>query len=87
MDKDKEKMTTTLSLYFDRIEEAEDGETDAILYYENEEGDFLNVIMPGKLLPANSIEGDYLTLTISRDEAKTAAALSESRRLLKDTKG
>lgn len=80
-------MTTTLSLYFDRIEEAEDGETDAILYYENEEGDFLNVIMPGKLLPANSIEGDYLTLTISRDEAKTAAALSESRRLLKDTKG
>ena len=87
MDKDKEKMTTTLSLYFDRIEEAEDGETDAILYYENEEGDFLNVIMPGKLLPENSIEGDYLTLTISRDEAKTAAALSESRRLLKDTKG
>ena len=87
MDKDKEKMTTTLSLYFDRIEEAEDGETDAILYYENEEGDFLNVIMPGKLLPENSIEGDYLTLTISRDEAKTAAALSESRRLLKDAKG
>ena len=87
MDSQKEKGTKKINVYLDRVEELEDGATSAVLLYEEEEDEFLDIILPGKFLPENSIEGDYLTITISRNEEKTESALNESRRLLKGTEG
>ncbi len=72
-----------ISAYLDRIEELEDGSAKAVFLFEDEEGDFIEFVLPTDLLPADAEEGEYLTITISRDKDKTADALDEARQLLK----
>ena len=43
------------------------------------------LVLPADLIPADSGEGDYLTLKIVRDADKTNAALEEARRLLQES--
>ena len=63
----------------DRIEEGR-----AVLYIgESEE----KVVFPAHLLPRELGEGDYLTLHIQADTARTRAAMEESKALLKELKG
>ena len=77
----KEKI---LSVFLDRIEEEEDGSATAIFLLEDEEDEFREFVLPADFLPEGAGEGEYLTLTISRDEEQTTAALDEARELLKN---
>jgi len=56
-------------------------ENKAVLLLGDEE---IKVIFPKRYLPDGLKEGDYLQMTLSYDEAATAAAKSESERLLRD---
>ena len=56
-------------------------ENKAVLLLGDEE---IKVIFPKQYLPDGLKEGDYLQMTISYDELATAAAKSESERLLRD---
>ena len=72
-----------VSAYLDRIEELEDGSSTAVFMFEDEEEDFIEFTLPTDLLPEGTEEGEYLTIKISRDVAKTAEALDEARAFLK----
>ena len=84
MDSTEEKGIKEISIYLDRIEELEDGSAEAILYVEDDEDEFREFVLPADFLPEDAAEGDYLTLTISREQDKTQEALEEARRLLKN---
>ena len=84
MDSTEEKGIKEISIYLDRIEELEDGSAEAILYVEDDEDEFREFVLPADFLPEDAAEGDYLTLTISREKDKTQEALEEARRLLKN---
>ena len=73
-----------LSVYLDRIEKLEDGSATAVFLIEDEEDEFREFVLPADFLPEDAGEGEYLTIKISRDEAKTAEALDEARTLLKN---
>lgn len=74
-----------LNAYLDRIEELEDGSAMAVFIIEDDEDEFREFVLPADFLPEDAGEGEYLTITISRDVEKTQAALDEARELLKRT--
>ncbi len=76
----------TAGVYLDRFEELEDGTTEAILLLDDGEDDYSGEIaLPAKFIPTDVNEGDYLTLKLSRDDAKTNSALEEARKLLQES--
>ena len=83
MDNAKEKGQKEISVYLDRIEELEDGSEVAVFLFEEEEDEFQEFTLPADLLPEDADEGEYLTITISREQDKTQEALEESKELLK----
>lgn len=85
MDRREEKNFKEISVYFDRAEELEDSESEAVLLADEGDEEYSGeFVLPVKYLPENASEGDYLTLTISRDEDKTNAALDEARKILSE---
>lgn len=81
MDSSKETRQKEITVYLDRIEELEDGTAKAVFLVEVDEDEFSEFVLPAKFLPEDADEGEYLTLTISRDEDKTQTALDEAREL------
>jgi len=79
MDSAEEKRQKEITAYLDRIEELEDGSATAVFYVEDEEDEFRQFVLPADFLPEDADEGEYLTLTISREQEKTQAALDEAR--------
>ena len=79
MDSAEEKRQKEITAYLDRIEELEDGSATAVFYVEDEEDEFRQFVLPADFLPEDAGEGEYLTLTISREREKTQAALDEAR--------
>lgn len=82
MDSSKEKGQKEVTAYLDRIEELEDGTAKAVFLVEDDEDEFSEFVLPAKFLPEDVGEGEYLTITISRDENKTQTATDEARELL-----
>ena len=86
MDSTEEKITSDekiISVYLDRIEELEDGTSEAVLLVDDGGDEYsAQVILPAEFLPANVSDGDYLTIKISYDEEKTQAAFETARQLL-----
>ena len=72
-----------ISAFLDRIEEQEDGTATAVFLIEEEDDEFREFVLPADFLPEDADEGEYLTIKISRDKAKTTASLDEARELLK----
>lgn len=79
MDGVREKSKKEITAYLDRIEELEDGSATAVFYFEEEEDEFREFVLPADFLPEDADDGEYLTLTISREVEKTQAALDEAR--------
>lgn len=79
-----EKSSKEITAYLDRIEELEDGSATAVFLIEDDEDEFREFVLPADFLPEDVGEGEYLTLTISREQEKTQAALEEAQRLLKN---
>jgi hypothetical protein len=79
MDCAKETGQKEIIAYLDRIEKLEDGSAKAVFYVEDDEDDFRQFVLPADFLPEDADEGEYLTLTISREQEKTQAALVEAR--------
>lgn len=75
-----------ITAYLDRIEELEDGSATAVFYVEDDEDDFRQFVLPADFLPDDAGEGEYLTLTLARETAKTQAALDAARELLNRTR-
>lgn len=73
-----------INAFLDRIEELEDGTATAVFFIEEEEDEFREFVLPADFLPEGTDEGEYLTIKISRDKAKTTEALDEARELLKN---
>ena len=66
----KEDGSTRRTLaYIDRIEEVEEGEDKAVLYIGEETEDMIKLVLPVSILPEDAWEGDYVTLTITIDNA------------------
>ena len=84
MDSSKDTRPKEVTAYLDRIEKLEDGSATAVFLLEDEEDEFREFVLPADFLPDDADEGEYLTITISRDETKTQAALDEARELLKN---
>ena len=86
MDSTEEKITSDekiISVYLDRIEELENGTSEAVLLVDDGGDEYsTQVILPAEFLPANVSDGDYLTIKISYDEEKTQAAFETARQLL-----
>lgn len=76
--------TKEITAFLDRIEELEDGSAEAVFLFEEEEDEFREFTLPADLLPDAAGEGEYLTITISRAQEKTKAALDEARELRKN---
>ena len=73
------------SVYLDRIEELEDGTADAVLLLDDGEDEYsAQIVIPASCLPDDVSDGDYLTIKISYDEAKTKAAFETARQILND---
>ena len=72
-----------VSVYLDRLEELEDGTAEAILLIDDGDEYSSEIVIPAKFLPDNVSDGDYLTIKISYDEAKTKAAFESARQLIK----
>lgn len=69
MDSGKEKIRKEISVYLDRIEELEDGTAEAVLLIDDGEEDYSGEFhLPENFLPEDFSEGDYLTVSICRDE-------------------
>ena len=79
-----EESSKKITAYLDRIEELEDGSATAVFLIEDDEDEFREFVLPADFLPEDVGEGEYLTLTISREQEKTQAALDEAQRLLKN---
>ena len=71
-----------ITAYLDRIEELQDDTREAVFYVEDEDDDFRQFVLPADFLPEDADEGEYFTLTISREQEKTQAALDEARKQL-----
>ena len=82
MDGVQEKSTKEITAYLDRIEELEDGSATAVFLFEEAEDEFREFVLPADFLPEDADEGEYLTLTISREVEKTQTALDAARRQL-----
>lgn len=77
----REKEKRQITAYLDRIEELEDDTAEAVLLFEEEEDEFREFVLPADFLPEDASEGEYLTITISREVEKTQEALDEAREL------
>jgi hypothetical protein len=77
----REKEKRQITAYLDRIEELEDDTAEAVLLFEEEEDEFREFTLPADFLPEDASEGEYLTITISREVEKTQGALDEARKL------
>ena len=75
----REKEKRQITAYLDRIEELEDDTAEAVLLFEEEEDEFREFTLPADFLPEDASEGEYLTITISREVEKTQEALDEAR--------
>lgn len=73
-----------INAFLDRIEELEDGTATAVFLIEEEDDEFREFVLPADFLPEDADEGEYLTIKISRDKAKTTESLDEARELLKN---
>ena len=83
---EKEFQEINCSVYLDRFEKREDGSAEAVLLLDEGGEEYSGeLVLPADLIPADSGEGDYLTLKIVRDADKTNAALEEARRLLQES--
>ena len=86
MDSAEEKVTSDekiISVYLDRIEELEDGKSEAVLLVDDGGEEYsAQVIIPAEFLPDEVSDGDYLKIKISYDEYKTKAALETAQQLL-----
>ena len=69
-----------MTAYLDRLEQLEDGTATAIFLVEDDEDEYRQFTLPADFLPADVGEGEYLTLTISRD-AESAQKLAKFTRL------
>lgn len=80
---EKEFKEMTVSVYLDRIEEVEDGNSEAVLLVDEGDEEYSGeLVLSAKFLPKDVNEGDYLTLTLRRDTEKTNAALDAARKIL-----
>ena len=79
MDSSKETRQKEVTAYLDRIEPLEDGTATAVFLVEDDEDEYRQFTLPADFLPADVGEGEYLTISISRDTDKTQAALDEAR--------
>ena len=77
----REKEKRQITAYLDRIEELEDDTAEAVLLFEEEEDEFREFTLPADFLPEDASEGEYLTITISREVEKTQEALDEARKI------
>ena len=77
MDSAKETRQKEITAYLDRIEKLEDGTATAVFYVEYDD-DFRQFVLPTDFLPDDADEGEYFTLTLSRAEDKTQAALQNN---------
>ena len=68
MDSAEEKRQKEITAYLDRIEELEDGSATAVFYVEDAEDEFRQFVLPADFLPDDADEGEYFTLTITRNE-------------------
>ena len=68
MDSAEEKRQKEITAYLDRIEELEDGSATAVFYVEDAEDEFRQFVLPADFLPEDADEGEYFTLTITRNE-------------------
>ena len=60
------------SAYIDRIEELEDGESEAVLYIDDDESEeSTKIVLPVSLLPNEIYEGDYVLIKVSYDKDKS----------------
>ncbi|MBR6014102.1 MAG: DUF3006 family protein [Selenomonadaceae bacterium] len=85
MDSREEKEFKKISVYLDRIEELEDDSAEAVLLVDEGGEEYSGeLVLPAKFLPEDVGEGDYLILTLTRDEEKTNAALDTARNILKE---
>lgn len=85
MDNGEEKICKEISVYLDRIEELEDGESEAVLLVDEGEEEYSGeFVLPVKYLPEEISEGEYLTIKILRDTEKTNAALDAARKILSE---
>ena len=85
MDSGEEKIFKEISVYLDRIEELEGGESEAVLLVDEGEEEYSGEFtLPIKYLPEEVSEGEYLTIKISRDTDKTNIALDEARKILSE---
>ena len=82
MDNAETKIRQEVTAYLDRIEELEDGTATAVFLVEVDEDEYRQFTLPADFLPEDADEGEYLTITISRDETKTQAATDEAQELL-----
>lgn len=82
MDSSKETRQKEITAYLDRLEQLEDGTAKAVFLVEDDEDEYRQFTLPADFLPDDVGEGEYLTLTISRDGDKTQAACDEARELL-----
>lgn len=67
-----------VTAYLDRIEVREDDSRAAVFYVEDEEDEFTQFVLPAEFLPEDAGEGEYFTLTISREQETTQAAPDET---------
>ena len=57
-----------ITAYLDRIEELQDDTREAVFYVEDEDDDFRQFVLPADFLPEDADEGEYFTITISREQ-------------------
>lgn len=71
MDSAKEKGTQKITAYLDRIEQLEDGTATAVFYIEDDADEFRQFVLPADFLPEDADEGEYLTITIAKQDDAT----------------
>ena len=74
--------TKKITAYLDRVELCQDDSRTAVFYIEDEEDDFRQFNLPADFLPDDAAEGEYFSLTISREVETTKQSLDEARELL-----
>ena len=79
MDSSKETRQKEITAYLDRLEQLEDGTATAVFLVEDEDDEYREFTLPANFLPEGATDGDYLTISISRDADKTQTVLDEAR--------
>lgn len=78
MDSGKEEVQK-MSVYLDRLEELEDGSSEAVLLIDEGGDEYSGELgLPANFLPEDASDGDYLTLEISTGESADSETLTAS---------